>query len=300
MRHPRLTAAAGLASAGRPAGEPPPLVAVAHGSADPRAAATIAELMGLVREMAGGCGLPGLDARTAYLGHGPPSVAQVLSALAGAAAPPRRAVVLPLLLTAAYHSETDLPALIDGARAALPGLAICCGRPLGPHPLLLRALERRLAESGAAAWPPAEVDVVLAAAGSSRPAANAAIARVAAGWEAVGGWRRVVPAYAAASAPSPADAVTALLRDGATRVVVSTYLLAPGIFADQVAASALQAGAAAVSGVLGAAPEVAELVLRRYTEAMAAAAGEWMPPRLGMPTGVEGAADDPRRPARHA
>ena len=155
MRYPRLTAVRSLAQAGRPSGQPgPPLVAVAHGSADPRAAATIAELMRLVRETAAGAGLPGLDTRTAYLGHGPPSVAQVLSAVAAAGPPPRRAVVLPLLLTAAYHSETDLPALVDYARRALPGLGISYGKPLGPHPLLFRALDRRLAEAGVPAGSP--------------------------------------------------------------------------------------------------------------------------------------------------
>jgi len=66
--------------------------------------------------------------------------------------------------------------------------------------------------------------------------------------------------------------VTALLRDGSPCVVVSTYLLAPGIFADQVAASALRAGAAAVSGALGAAAEVAEVILRRYAEAISSPA----------------------------
>jgi len=273
VRHPRLTAVRCLASAGQSAGQPiPPLVAVAHGSTDPRAAATIAELTGLVREMAAGCGLPALDARTAYLGHAPPSVAQVLSALAGAAAPPRRVVVLPLLLTAAYHSEVDLPALVDEARAALPGVAISYGEPLGPHPLLLRALDRRLAESGALAWPAGDTVVVLAAAGSGRPGANAAITRVAAQWQAASGWRAVVPAYAAAASPAPGEAVAGLLRAGAPRVVVATYLLAPGVFADQVAASALRAGAATVSGVLGAAPEVAEIIVRRYAEAIAGSA----------------------------
>jgi sirohydrochlorin ferrochelatase len=51
-------------------------------------------------------------------------------------------------------------------------------------------------------------------------------------------------------------------------VVVATYLLAPGRFADQVAESSLAAGAAAVSGALGAAPEVARLVLLRYAAAI--------------------------------
>ena len=108
--------------------------------------------------------------------------------------------------------------------------------------------------SGAAAWcaaagslpggqaglppgSPGDTAVVLAAAGSRRPAANAAVAGVAARWQAARGWRAVVPAYAAAGSPTPGEAVSALRRGGAPRVVVATYLLAPGRFADQVAES---------------------------------------------------------------
>ncbi len=59
----------------------------------------------------------------------------------------------------------------------------------------------------------------------------------------------------------------ALRNAGAARVVVATYLLAPGYFADKVRDAALGAGAVAVSGVLGAAPEVADMVLDRYRAA---------------------------------
>jgi sirohydrochlorin ferrochelatase len=123
-----------------------------------------------------------------------------------------------------------------------------------------------------AAGPPGDVAVVLAAAGSRHDAANAAIAGLAAQWRAARGWRAVLPAYAAAGSPTPADAVAALLRGGAPSVLVATYLLAPGRFADHVAASSLRAGAAAVSAPLGAAPEVARVVLLRYTDAMVASA----------------------------
>ncbi|HVT66572.1 MAG TPA: hypothetical protein VHF26_02405, partial [Trebonia sp.] len=61
--------------------------------------------------------------------------------------------------------------------------------------------------------------------------------------------------------------------DPGGRVAVATYLLAPGYFADKIAAAALGAGAAAVSGVLGAAPEVADIVLERYAAAAAGAGG---------------------------
>ena len=258
MRHPPLTARRAW----------PPLIAVAHGSSDPRAAAAVTGLMGLVRARSG------LRARAAFLGHALPSVPDVLEAVYGSLSEDRRVrdapatVVLPLLLTAAYHSDADLPALLREAGHRLPGLRISYGEPLGPHPGLLRALDRRLAEAcRPASANPRATAVVLAAAGSSRPAANAAVARAAAAWQRARGWHSVVPAYASAAAPSPGEAVAGLLRAGAPRVVVATYLLAPGRFADQVRERSLAAGAAAVSAPLGAAPEVADVVIERYLQA---------------------------------
>jgi sirohydrochlorin ferrochelatase len=295
----------------------PPLVAAAHGSTDPRAAAMVTELADLVRARAARIGLRGLQVRAAYLGHALPSVPDALEALHGDGRG-RAAVVLPLLLTEAYHSDTDLPAVLREASRRLPGLRLHYGRPLGPHPGLLRALECRLAETGvraaaragaagtgsagadaagtgavgtdpagadaagtgAVGTDPAGADaansdggdtaVVLAAAGSSRPTANAAVARLAGAWRSARGWRDVVPAYASAASPTPAEAVDALRRSGAPRVAVATYLLAPGVFADRVREQSLAAGADAVSGVLGAAPEVADVIINRYLQAAVA------------------------------
>lgn len=244
----------------------PVLVAVAHGSADPRASATVTELAAVARERSPGPGE--LDLRTAFLGHAPPSLPQVL----GTIEPGREVTVLPLLLTAAYHSKADIPRMLASSRRA----RVSYGAPLGPHPLLLTALDRRMAEADPAACRnPARTAVVLAAAGSSDPAANATIARLAAQWQASAGWLAVRPAYACAAAaggqgsgaaPSPAAAVTGLLRDGAPRVAVATYLLAPGLFADRIRQSALAAGAAAVSPALGACPEVADVLLARFAQ----------------------------------
>jgi sirohydrochlorin ferrochelatase len=290
MRYPPLTGGS------RP--WPAPLVAVAHGSADPRAAAAVTELMGVVRARAGRVGLGELQVRAAYLGHALPSVPDVLEALCepesesitDAAGPvpygrpgrppepvrgERPVVVLPLLLTGAYHSDTDLPAVLSEAASRLPRLRIGYGDPLGPHPSMVGALERRLAEAAPRAATDTSVGdtaVVLAAAGSSRPAANAAVAQVAAAWQSARGWRAVVPAYASAASPTPAQAVTALLRAGAPRVLVATYLLAPGRFADRVRESSLAAGAAAVSAPLGAAPEVADVIVERYLQVTAVTA----------------------------
>lgn len=231
----------------------PPLVAVAHGSRDPRAAATVEDLLDLVRRRSG------LRVATSYLDHAPPTPAQVLGTLAGEGA--GEAVVLPLLLTAAYHSKTDIPGALTEVRRAHPRMRLRYGATLGPHPLMAAALERRLAEAGVTPHP--DTALVLAAAGSSDPAANATISRMARRWR---GWHRVVPAYASAASPTPAEAVRALREAGAPRVAVASYFLAPGYFADKVREASLAAGAVAVSAALGAAPELAEIIGQRYTE----------------------------------
>jgi sirohydrochlorin ferrochelatase len=265
MRHPQLSGDAGLLAEDLTAG-PPPLLAIAHGSRDPAAAATVQQLLDRVRDRAGHKGFDGLPVVTAYLDHSPPSPAQALAALAGRGA--RTVVVLPLLLTAAYHALTDIPALLRAAAAALPGLRIRYGDTLGPDLLLIGALERRLAQAGVQIGDPGTA-VVLAAAGSSDPGASAVISRLAADWQALRRWHAVVPAYASAARPTPAEAVAALAAGDALQVVVASYLLAPGLFADQVRDESAAAGATAVSGALGAAPELADLVLKRYAAAVA-------------------------------
>ena len=239
----------------------PVLVAVAHGSQDPRASATVGELMAMVAERARRRGLGALDLRTAYLGHAPPSLPQVMSTIEAG----RRVRVLPLLLTAAYHAKADIPRLLTRVASDFPRLQVSYGDTLGPHPRLLRALERRLAEEDPDG-DRARTGVVLAAAGSSDPEANASIGRLASQWQDRAGWRAVRPAYASAAGPTPAAAVTGLLQAGVPRVVVATYLLAPGLFADRIRTSSLAAGAAAVSPALGACAEVADVLLDRFAE----------------------------------
>ncbi|RKS68918.1 sirohydrochlorin ferrochelatase [Actinomadura pelletieri DSM 43383] len=235
------------------------MVAVAHGSRDPRAAATVAALLDAVRARR-----PDVPVHASFLDHAAPTPGRVLDGLARAGAD--EAVVLPLLLTAAYHSKTDIPGVLNRVRGRHPRLGLRTAGTLGPHPLLTAALERRLAEAGVAPGDP-DTAVVLVSAGSSDASANATIAGLARRWRSRG-WSDVVAAYASAARPTPAEAVTALLDAGARRVAVASYFLAPGHFADKVRAETLAAGAAVVSPVLGAAPEVAELVVHRYDEAL--------------------------------
>jgi sirohydrochlorin ferrochelatase len=218
----------------------PPLLAVAHGSRDPRAAEATRALLDEVRRQR-----PGLDARAAYLDHAEPRLAAANAAL-------DEAVVVPLLLGAAYHSRVDIPAALGDRRH------VTQADVLGPDPLLLDALERRLAEAGLPAGDPGTA-VVLAAAGSTDAEAVDDVRHLARQW-AERGWWAVEPAFASAAEPSVGQAVADLRGRGAPLVAVASYLLFPGVFADRLAA----AGADLTGAPLGDAPEVARLVLARY------------------------------------
>jgi sirohydrochlorin ferrochelatase len=69
-------------------------------------------------------------------------------------------------------------------------------------------------------------------------------------------------------------------EDGARRVAVAQYVIAPGRLPDRIAAGAEEAGADVLAPVLGACPELARLVLLRADEVRAATVA---PPALTLP-----------------
>ncbi|HUZ23036.1 MAG TPA: sirohydrochlorin chelatase [Streptosporangiaceae bacterium] len=218
----------------------PTLLAVAHGSKDPAAQETVGVLARQIRRLA-----PVLDVRVAFVQHAEPALPDVLSA-AGA-----NTVIVPLLLSTGYHLRTDIARAASevGARVA---------DQLGPDLLLVTALAGRLTQAGV----PDGTPVVLAAGGSSDPAAEADIqaqAALLAERLAV----PVVPAYASAGRPRVPEAVADLRERTGQPVAVATYLLAPGHFHDQLQ----HAGARWVTAPLGGHPAMAGLVIDRYRTA---------------------------------
>ncbi|MCH6163229.1 sirohydrochlorin chelatase [Streptomyces marispadix] len=246
--------------AGLPGG--PALVVVAHGSRDPRHAATVAALCARVRALR-----PGLRVEAAYLDFNAPSVPRLLERLHAEGV--HDVVALPLLLSRAFHAKSDLPAVLHEATSRLPRLRVRQADVLGPHALLVGALERRLREAGLAADRRASTGVVLASAGSSDPEAIAVIAQTAREWRRTGGWCAVRPAFASASLPRTEDAVRGLRADGVEHVAVAPYVVAPGYLPDRIRDGALHAGADVLAPVLGPAPELASLTALRYDEAAA-------------------------------
>jgi sirohydrochlorin ferrochelatase len=233
------------------------LVLVAHGSRDPGAERSTWALARAVRRRAAGR----VDA--AFLDFSAPRLVDALAEPAGTPA-----VVVPLLLTAAYHGRVDVPAEV--ARAASAGVDVRLAEVLGPVggavpdrvplELIVTALVRRLTEAGSAS---STVDgVVLAAAGSREPVAWETVGLVADALSAALGLP-CRPGYASGTGPGTDAAVRALAAGGARRIAVASYFLAPGLLHDRAVERALAAGAAIAAEPLGDAPEIVDLVLAR-------------------------------------
>jgi sirohydrochlorin ferrochelatase len=172
-------------------------------------------------------------------------------------------VVVPLLLTQAFHAKVDVPQAIKEAAERHPGLKITTSAILGLESFFLEILDIRMREALKAARVRELDALVLAGAGSSDPVANQAVARLARLW----GTRHKLPvtaAFASAAPPTTGEAVRAFRSEGRRHIAVASLFLAPGLLPDRAKELALEAGAVAVSDPLGAHPELARVVLARY------------------------------------
>jgi sirohydrochlorin ferrochelatase len=229
------------------------VVLAAHGSRDPRSAETIRSLAAGVAARRRG------TVTAAFLDFDTPTVPAALRAVPPAPPP----VVVPALLTSAYHGRVDVPEVLaaSGVKVRLTNVLGPAAPGQEPHPLLLAALHRRLRELKL------RFDgLVLIAAGTSHTPARITVDTVASALAAQHGVACAV-GYASASAPAAAEAVSAVRARGARRIAAASYFLAPGRLYDAAAGSARSAGAVGVAEPLGAAQEVVELLLHRITTA---------------------------------
>ncbi len=189
----------------------PALLAISHGTASPAGQAAVAALVAAVAER-----LPEVAVRLGHVDVQQPDVAASLDALP----PDQPAVIVPLLLSAGYHVRVDLREQSSGHAD------VAISPALGPDPRLVDVLADRLS----ALRPDGDDAVVLAVAGSSDDRANEDC-RVTARMLSERLGRDVGVGFLAAAEPRLGDAVAAA-RQGARRVVVANYLLAPGYFHD--------------------------------------------------------------------
>jgi sirohydrochlorin ferrochelatase len=208
-----------------------------------------------------GCLRPDLRVEAAFLDLAEPSLDQAVDRLV--AEGHDEIVVVPLLLSEAYHANVDVPAVVDAATRRHDGIRIELTSVLGLESSVFHVLDRRLREALARNRVRELDGLVLAGAGSSDPVVNASIARAARRW----GQRHHLPtvaAFASQAPPAAGEAVRALRADGRRHIAVGLLFLAPGFLTDRVTELALEAGAVAVADPLGADQEIAEIILARY------------------------------------
>jgi sirohydrochlorin cobaltochelatase len=237
----------------------PVLLGVAHGSKDPASQDGVRALLARAADLR-----PGLRILDAYVDNASPSIRRALAALAdeGVGA----VVVVPLLLTAASHSKTDVAASVQAGRLDHPGMRLRYGRPLGPHPELVHVVAQRLVEAGARPDDP----VVLVAGGALDPDANAAVAATARLLFEGRTWPSVDIAFASTARPTVPEALERLRALGHRRASVASYFLGPGYLPRLVERQAREVDRVdvVVSAPLGVTDGLAELVLGRYDEAL--------------------------------
>ncbi|MEQ0560903.1 sirohydrochlorin chelatase [Amycolatopsis sp. NEAU-NG30] len=235
----------------------PPLVAVAHGSRDPRSAATVRALVDVVRAQA-----PGVAVYESFLDLSAPLVTDVLRGLY--ADGHRTAVVVPLLLGSAFHARVDLPALVSEVVADCPGFVVRTSDVLGADPALEAVALDRLASAPRRRG----TGVLLSAVGSSNAQANAVVAALAARWEPKLGLP-VSEAFASATQPDIPAAAERLRARGVRHLVVASWFLAPGLLPDRIARLAREADPEAfIAEPLADDPRVADVIVARYATAV--------------------------------
>ncbi|QBJ95014.1 sirohydrochlorin chelatase [Rhodococcus sp. ABRD24] len=242
-----------------------PLIAVAHGSRDPRSARVVTAAVAAIRARR-----PDLDVRVCFLDLNAPSVDQVIDAVATEGH--STAVVVPLLLGSAFHARVDLPGVLAAARARHPQLAIVQSNVLGHDHRLVDAVRDRIVAIGVAA-DDTRTGVVLAAVGSSDLRANDRTRALAAVLAGDTRWAETTVCFVTSTEPNVGQAISLLRSRGVERIVIAPWFLAPGRLTDRLEAAALQAAPDVVfSETIGAHPLVADVALDRYDTAVVAAA----------------------------
>ncbi len=240
---------------------PDAILLVAHGS---RSAAGQAEMAALASSI--DAARPARDVRFGYLELCDPPAAAVMEEILAAGA--RDIVVVPLMLHAAGHTKSDVPALVLEARARRPDARITYARPLGVDHALLSLGLRRLDEAGGRGLP-----LAVLSRGTSDPDANAEACRVSRLLAEMSGTRLAVSGFSGITWPSVPDALDQLRRLGAERVAVFAWFLATGVLLERMRDDYQRFGAATGievhdAGYLGTGDELTTLVLERIDEAL--------------------------------
>jgi len=231
-------------------------ILLAHGSRSPGQLAVISDIAAAAQAQ------DHTPWRPAFLDHHGPTLAEAAADLVHAGC--RSIIVVPALLSHAFHAGVDVPAAIDTLTSTV---AVTLADPIGPDMQLFEAVTDHL-DAARAQWPhdSREVTIVVCAAGSSDEQARTAFSAAVGEWAATRTDRttdhRAMAAFIAGGAPHVTDAVSSEVQSGRA-VVVVPFTLARGALTELARSQALEAGAIDFLPPLGAADSVISIVLAR-------------------------------------
>jgi sirohydrochlorin cobaltochelatase len=237
------------------------LLLVGHGSRSPESQT---EMQSIGDQVA--VAIPDVAVDVGFLEMTDPPAGPVLDQLVAHGC--RRVVVLPLMLLAAGHGKSDVPAVVLEGRARHPQVDLVFASPLGVARELVRRLGQAVDDCGGHGLP-----LVVVARGTSDPDANAEAhraARLVAEWTAA---PFVHTAFTGVTWPLVPEGLDVVARLGFGRVALAFWFLCNGRLVErarrEVVSFTDRTGIEVVdAGYLGPRPPVIDVVLERYGQAL--------------------------------
>lgn len=237
------------------------LLLVGHGSRSETGRAELLELSNLaVREA------PDIAVEAGFLELSQPSATAALDRLVARGV--THASIVPLMLNAAGHSKSDVPAVVLEGRQRHPAVSLHYGRPIGPDHAILSLAQRRVTAAGGHGLP-----LALLARGTSDPDANGDACKAGRLVAECVGSEVVVTGFSGVTWPSVPEALDQLRLLGARRIVCLAWFLFAGVLVERMktdfASFSKQSGLEVLdAGYLGPDPCLVPLILERHAEAL--------------------------------
>jgi sirohydrochlorin cobaltochelatase len=179
----------------------------------------------------------------------------------------KRITILPMMLLAAGHSKSDVPAVVVEARLKYPNMPIVYGRPFGVDHALCAIAHDNIAQVGGTGNP-----LLVIARGTSDPDANGEACRASRLMAEFEKAPFVITGFSGVTGPRVPEALDMCAKLGATKLTVFSWFICNGklvqrILADERAFAAERNIEIIDAGYFGPDPRLVPVILERYREA---------------------------------
>ncbi len=209
------------------------VVVAGHGSRDSEGVAEFEAMVRLLQER-----VAPMPVAHGFLEFSKPTIDEAIRSVAARGV--TEISVVPGILFAAAHGKNDIPAEVQVMRRELPGVQIKFGAPLHLHPSLLAQCRERIVEAEGRAGgsvPRDECCLVVVGRGTTDPAANSDVSKLARILEEGMGFGGSFVCYSGTAEPSVVDGLELAAKLGFARYLVLPYFLFTGVLVKRIVES---------------------------------------------------------------